>query len=231
VVTPARLKGMLEAREIVLRQRFESLILDVRRSRALVDEIGELPASLEREDSLEEEDNGSEDASPTVDSEADRTDVVAEDIAAQGLRISRSLRDTKKEAFETEATAEAFLKIREEMINNRIYSDEVKQRLEQQIVKPLQEIAQKEFPELEIRLNQLREDLGDAPSRAEGRRRCLEQIDAILRKMEQIRQQMVEMESFNEVIELLRSIIEQQGSLREDTAEEKKEQLRDLLDL
>lgn len=235
VVTPARLKGMLEAREIVLRQRFESLILDVRRSRSLVDEIGDLPEPQSETDKEEEEQEADAKTEETEESESaeseEAPDPVSEDITVQGLRISRSLRDTKKEAFETRATAESFLGIRDEMINNRIYSDEVKQRLEVQIVQPLQQIAEEEFPELDKRLHRLRDTLDDASLRKESRKACLDQIDLILQKMETIREQMVEMESFHEVIELLRSIIERQEALREDTSEEKKEKLRDLLDL
>jgi len=48
-------------------------------------------------------------------------------------------------------------------------------------------------------------------------------------KMIAIRDKMASMESFNEVIELLRSIIKQQQELRNETMEERNKRLRELL--
>jgi cell shape-determining protein MreC len=47
--------------------------------------------------------------------------------------------------------------------------------------------------------------------------------------MQAIRDKMASMESFNEVIELLKSIIKQQQQLRNETMEERNKRLRDLL--
>jgi cell shape-determining protein MreC len=63
----------------------------------------------------------------------------------------------------------------------------------------------------------------------EDRQKILALFDAALLKMTAIRDKMASMESFNEVIELLRSIIKQQQQLRNETIEERNKRLKDLL--
>jgi len=57
---------------------------------------------------------------------------------------------------------------------------------------------------------------------------ALTQLDRILAKMAGIRDRMVQMETFNEAIELLREIIKEQEAIRQETNEERRRQLRDL---
>jgi hypothetical protein len=67
------------------------------------------------------------------------------------------------------------------------------------------------------------------PLALEERQKILMQFDVTLLKMGAIRDKMASMESFNEAMELLRSIIKQQQQLRNETMEERNRRLRNLL--
>ena len=68
------------------------------------------------------------------------------------------------------------------------------------------------------------------PASAALHRAALEQIDAILVEMQQVRDKMLELESFNEAVELLREIIAAQQNLTERTKEQRRNRVRSLLE-
>ena len=210
VVTPERLRTMLEAREIVLRQRFETIVEDVRETR----------------DSLLRIDFG---ASSGPDETQDE-DFLSRRLALRTLRVQRALQSSQKDAHETQAVARAFDNIREELINNRIYTEELRIRIEDRVVTPLGQIVHQMFPELDRRLDELESALDDPASGPDNRNRAVAQVELVLLSMRQVLERMVELEDFNEAVELLRSIIRSQEELREQTEQRKKAELRKLLE-
>ena len=210
VVTPERLRTMLEAREIVLRQRFETIVEDVRETR----------------DSLQRMDFGSSSGADETQDE----DSPARRLASRTLRVQRALQSSQKDAHETGAVARAFDDIREELINNRIYTEELRIRIEDQVVTPLERIVNRMFPELDRRLDELESTIDEPAAGPDNRNRAVAQVDLVLQSMLQVLERMVELEDFNEAVELLRSIIGAQEELRERTEQRKKDKLRQLLE-
>jgi hypothetical protein len=210
VVTPDQLRTMLEAREIVLRQRFETIVEDVRETR----------------DSLQRMDFGSSSGADQTQDE----DSPARQLTLRTLRVQRALQSSQKDAHETGAVARAFDDIREELINNRIYTEELRIRIEDHVVTPLEQIANRMFPELDRRLDELESTIDDPVAGTDNRNRSMEQVDLVLQSMLQVLERMVELEDFNEAVELLRSIIGAQEELRERTEQRKKDKLRELLE-
>ena len=210
VVTPEQLRTMLEAREIVLRQRFETIVEDVRETR----------------DSLQRMDFGSSSGADETQDE----DSPARRLALRTLRVQRALQSSQKDAHETQAVARAFDDIREELINNRIYTEELRIRIEDRVVTPLGRIVNQMFPELDRRLDELESAIDDSVAGPENRNRAVAQVDLVLQSMRQVLERMVELEDFNEAVELLRSIIRSQKELRERTEQRKKDKLRELLE-
>lgn len=232
IVTEQRLLSILEAREIVLRQRFEQLIDEVRLTRQSFDfmtfpepvaEEDEAPTDNEADNEDSANEAASADEEEPTETEAERA------LAIRSLRLQRARRDTVKESYETGTVADAFLDIRDELVNNRIYTEERKNRIEDAIVVPLEKIADQMFPELERRLHDFETTIENNELGPANRDRAKQQLDAIIQQMEIIRDRMVEMETYNEAVELLRSIIDTQREIRERTQEEQKEKLRDLL--
>ena len=248
VVTPEKLLGLLEVREISLRQRLEVLIGEVELTRGLVEEISlDIPDELQKEaEKLAEEmtktiHSNDANQAATVNAEIEKKkttllETIATDQAAKGKHnISRSQRDVQKETYELRTILDSFRQIRKEMVNNQIFSPETAERLDGRIIEPMKSIVETDFAEADRRLSVFGEtlDIRDKPLRTAAvsqRNEAIEQLNLIVRKMTAIRDSMVTMESFNEVIELLRTIIKEQQNLRNETQTEKNQQLKKLIE-
>ena len=205
VVTPEKLRTILESRELVLRQRFEALIQDVTESRdwLLRTEFAGKPAAAG--------------AAKTA-----STDWL--------LAVERTAQNSQKDARETSGVAESILDIRDELVNNRIDTPELKRRLEVQIAAPLGEIAEKMFPDLDRLLDQMQAARDDRDASIAAREKTVAQINLILASMQQVLGRMIELEDFNEAVELLRTIIDQQKQLDTQTQQRHKQKLHELLE-
>ncbi|NCA11474.1 hypothetical protein EBR56_06650 [bacterium] len=185
VVTPEALLAMLEAREIILRRRFESSVADLAQSR----------------DRL---------ATPTDDPSG------ADDPDRDGL--ARLAEGAARAAGETAEIATAFRLIRAELENNRLLSAELENRLVTQIADPLAKIAADDLPAL-VAACRRRPPVQEIVSR----------VDAVLARMRAVLDKMMELESFNEVVEALRGLIRTQEEIRAETLRRQKQRAREAL--
>ncbi|MDA7899297.1 DUF4175 domain-containing protein [Pirellulales bacterium] len=185
VVSPEVLLAMLEAREIILRRRFESLIADFQQKR---DRVAS-DANTEEQD--------------------------------HKVLTSRLAEATSKANGETTEIAGSFRGISDELFNNRLLNPQLEARLLNQIVTPLETII--EGPLEQLRLASYNsEKTVDAKQLIRMADTCLEQMRAVLDKM-------IELETYNEVIDSLRNLIEQQQSIRGETSKQQKQRARDVL--
>jgi hypothetical protein len=181
---------MLEAREIILRRRYESCVADLTQAR----------------DGF---------ASPQRDEAAtDRADDVSGPAPASGLGEA-----TSRAAGETAELAEAFRGIRLEFDNNQLITPELEARLIEQIADPLASLAQQDLPALAA-----------ACRAGTSRPELVRQADSVLARMRAVLDKMMELESFNEVVELLRGMIRTQEQIRSDTLEQQKRRAREALE-
>ncbi len=238
VVTPDELLSRLESRELGLRKRFEQVVV----------EVAEMRDSLVRVKT-----EGPEAETPGADpedrnSEVDQLDVDSSDAAAvreaiakrkwalRLLRSQRAIFQAQKSAQETLGIAASFEDIRTELINNRVETEDRKERLQKRIVEPLNQIGQTLFPELETRLEVLvaamdqnidalaatgKED-ADTVAFADS---ALEQANDVLLAMQHVLDNMLDIESFNELLDLVRGIIRDQERMIIETKKQQKKQL------
>lgn len=179
VVTPEALQAMLEAREILLRRRYEAAIEDLAQGRARLP--GDDPA----------------------------------DAAARfGEAVARA-------TGETAEIASAFRDIRLEFANNALLTAELETRLVTQIAVPLTAIATAELPGLATACR----STPAAAVESLGRR-----ADEVLARMRAVLARMMELESFNEVIERLRSVIRTQEEIHVETLRRQKQRAREALE-
>jgi hypothetical protein len=218
VVTPERLRAILEAREIVLRQRFETIVEDV-------EEIRETLAAL----TFDKESTDVAAAQPEP-GEMARQDSAERRRGVRLLRIQRARQNAQKDSHETAGVSDAFADIRRELVNNRIYTVELRIRIEQDIVTPLSSLVEADFVQLDEQLARLETTHDDPELSPDLRDAAVGQTDAILKTMHQVLSHMVELEDFNEAVQLLRSIIEEQEQLGEAIRERRKAKLRQLLE-
>jgi hypothetical protein len=192
VVTPEALLAMLEAREIILRRRFESTVADLVQSR---DRLS-APAA----------------ANPASAADPDRD-------AGAGDDVARLLEAVTRAAGETGEIAAAFRLIRDELANNALLSPELEDRLVAQIASPLARIAAADLP-----------GVAAACRRRAPPDEIVRATDAVLARMRAVLDRMMELESFNEVVDLLRGLIRTQEEIRAETLRRQKQRAREALE-
>jgi hypothetical protein len=223
VVTPSELRALLEKRELGLRQRFEQIYERMVGVRELLDRIDLAAAAADADDTASEAGEGAaDDAARAAGGRVQERD---------RARIGGAQQSTTQLSFETAGVAEGFDDIVAELINNRVDTEELKERLEQGISEPLKEVSGELLPRFEERLAELlRAYETDAASAAEPLAAAKSEADAALEAMKAVLDRMLELESYNELVELLRGIVADQEQIKQRTQEQQREKLRGLLD-
>jgi len=222
VVTASQLRNLLEARELVLRERLQAIAHQLRDTRASLESLAFAPPESESRTSRPP---GAEPGDATA-----QPDDPGLRLTRLSLAVQRAQQNSRKEAQEVLGVAEGIDQIRLELINNRIDTEQLKLRLEQQIAGPLHHVAEVLFPELDRRLKRLESALADAQGASLHRQSAVQQLDVILQRLDQVLARMIELEDFNQAIALLEQIIEEQEQLIEATKRKRKEKLRELLE-
>ncbi len=225
VVTPDQLRTMLEARELTLRQRFEQIIREATETRDLLARMEFSRGSAESED---EPDDADEAGGQPV--EARPRDTPMQQLTRRTLRVQRALQNSRKNAHETKGVADSFDDIELQLINNRVDTEELRSRIAEGIARPLHAIADQALPELERRLDALQQSLEDEKLGPARRDRARQQADDIVLAMQLVLQRMIELESFNEAVDMLRQIIALQGHLEQQTKQRQKQKVLELLE-
>ena len=185
VVQPEVLLATLEAREVILRRRFESLIADFQQKR---DRIA---------------------AAVTTKKAGDET------------KTSQLAEATSRANGETREIAASFRDISDELLNNRLLTAQLEERLLNQIATPLEKIVSGPIEQLRLAVYD-----SEQPTEA---KQLIQMADACLDRMRSVLDKMIELETYNEVIDTLRTLIEQQQSIRGETSKQQKQRARDLL--
>lgn len=230
IVTESQLVALLEARELALRQRFEQIIKEMRESRDSLARVAESPenaaetttaelsAGAAPEDSLGE--NGNNDAPEQAQQRAAQLRL---------LRVQRANQHSERSAQEVLGVALSFDDIRLELINNRVDSEERQERIVSDIATPLRHIASNMLPILTENLRNLETALGQPEDVSTQVDTSLAQADEVVLAMEQVLEKMLDLESYNQLLDLVRGLIEEQESLIERTKEIRKKQALELL--
>ncbi len=215
VVTPSALRAILEKRELGLRQRFEAIYEKMLAIRDLLDRIGAHKTPL-----------------PTVDESEGETseEEIARNRQRNRLRVASLLQNVTQSAYETLGVADGFENIVAELMNNRVDTEELKKRLQQEIAEPLEEIGRDKMPELERRLQSVQTAMSESALARPAMLAARQQGDEVLEAMKGVLDRMLELESYNELVELLRGIAAEQLQLNEETKRQQRARLRGLLD-
>jgi len=215
VVTEKELVRMLERREVGLRRRFEQIIAETSQLRDSLDvvsrvqDISRQPGDAERSDDDEE--------------------FLADQASRNRLRVQQAALQSQKSTQEVSGVSLSFAEIREELVNNRVDAQDKKERLINDVVDPLNEIAEEMFPELDARLETLRKAL-ESSDKSDASLAALEQTEKILAEMESVLDKMIAIEDFNELLEIVRDILDEQKHLIDATKKEQQAELLKLLE-
>jgi hypothetical protein len=232
VVTTSELLALLERRELQLRQRYEAIyekVTDTRNLLARVEfeekpkvETGTEPTTIENVSAEEKTDDAASSNESTA-AAAQRA------LARRRLRVAGSLQNVVQSADEITGVAEAFDDLHDQLTNNRIDIPDLKSRLREQIAQPLHRIGEERMPKLTARLELVEDHLHDA-SAAPELTRAIALADEVLVEMRQVLDRMLELETYNEVLDLLRGIITDQQEINRRTKERQKDRLRSLFE-
>jgi hypothetical protein len=234
VVTPQQLLAMLEARELGLRQRFEQVISEMTETRDTLERVrGEGPETAQNLIDLDE--SGTEET--PNDEVAARERAVLRVWSLRLLRGQRSLLQSQKSAQETLGVATSFRDIRSELVHNRVDSEDRKQRLLNAVIDPIEMIGNDLFAELDVHLEALVATIDEAsetarfvekdhPATVAAADAAVKQVDSILQEMDEVLQNMLDLETYNELLDIVRSLIGDQQRLFGRTKEEQKKQFQ-----
>lgn len=205
VVTVPQFLALLERRELELRQRFEAVHAKMTDTRNLLARVEFANA-----------------AQPEAD--PDRA------VSRRRLRVAGALQNVTQSSHEVLGLAEDFNDMYQQLVNNRIDNVDLKTRLREQIGTPLRQLGEKSMRLLEAQLEDVNERITDSESGPAALADSLRLADEVLVEMQQILDRMLELESYNEVVGLLRDIIEDQEKLNERTKDQQTERIKDLFE-
>jgi hypothetical protein len=134
--------------------------------------------------------------------------------------VARAGEAASRVAGETADVAAAFRQIRAELDHNALLTGEVDARLVGQIAEPLEAIADRSLRDL---ARDCRTTTAAVPAVAA-------RFDDALARMRAVLDRMVELESFNEVLDRLRGVIRGQEALRDETMKRQKQRGREALE-
>lgn len=205
IVTDSELRSLLEKKELALRQRFEAIVEKMTGTRDLLTTV-------------------------VVEFTEENTPEQSRELERQKLRVAGALQNVVQLSYETLGVADGFEEIISELENNRVDTEELTQRLGQGIAEPLREIGGQLMPQLEEQLQKLQTAVAERANPREALTASQLQADAVLEAMQQVLDRMLELESYNELVELLRGIVADQKSLQEATQQQRRAKLRSLLE-
>lgn len=225
VVTPDELLIRLDRRELAERRRFEHVLEELTQMRdsliRVQNEVLGISSGADPADALEGDNPPSATADPNAEPES-RIDL-------RGLRVQQAQRQVQKSRSEVLGIAAAFFAIRDELVNNRIDAEDRKSRLQERVANPLQQIGETRFPQLEARLTAVATALTKGQQEAEAVEASIADTNELLVQLNQVLEAMLDIESFNELVEIVRSLIEEQQQVLDETKKARKKEALELL--
>lgn len=211
VVTPEELLATLERRELEFRSRLEQAIDETRR----------LKQSL-----------------TGINSEATSVDESEDRLRSQQrmqLRIRQAELQASKTTDELAGIVSGIDDLLLEMLNNRIDSVDRRERLETGVRDPLDQVVTEPFPKLRRQITGLERiamaeetSIPSTQSMQTAVAAAVATNDEILLQLSAVLEKMLDLESFNEILDLMRGLIQDQENLLEETEDAQKKRVLDL---
>lgn len=214
VVTPEQLLARLERQELALRARLEQTIDETRNLRDTL--------NLLRRGFGEDEPVGEED----VETADDETRLVQ----IRRLRVQQSGLQAAKTSEELSGIAASLDDILLEMVNNRVDSIDRQERIGLGVRDPLRQIVDDPLTRLRDQIVDVERAVGDADLATSKIGTAIETADEVLLRLTEVLEKMLDLESYNEILDIFRELIDDQEKLLEDTKSERKKGVLDLFD-
>ncbi len=209
IVAPEELLALLERRELALRSRLEQTI----------DETRSLRDSL---DLLRRRAFGDQQEQPDADPTRQRQ--------VRLLRIQQSGLQASKTAEELSGIAYSLDDILLEMVNNRVDSIDRRERIGVGVRDPLRQIIEQPLQRLRDQIGEIENSVDDPEL---GRRKtevAVQTAEDVLLRLTAVLDKMLDLESYNEILDMVRDLIGDQKELLDETKNERKKRVLELFE-
>lgn len=226
VVTPDELLLLLDRREAAMRKRLEQIIGEMTQLRDLL-------LILERKPTSQPSTESNPTDPPAV---VNQEEEAAKFNRLRLLRSQQALSQVAKSEGELNGVEKEIQQIAKELINNRVESVDRRTRWQEKIQQPLRSLLDTKWAEFAKQVAELEKLFAKSPdeqTRIDGlTRSSVEKNNEIIVDLNAILSDMLEIQDQTAIIDMLRDIIDDNGSLIEETKGLKKERERkELLDI
>ena len=221
VVTADQLLILLERRELAMRSRLELVVSELTQLNELLTKVqatGTAPSN-ERIDKPENTDSSATETESTP----------AESVAKlQVLRVQQSISQSDKSSAELVGVAQEIGMIRKELINNRVDSQDRQIRLEDRVRKPMLAVVEGPLARLRSEMVQMELDFTNQKAASETTPVAIKTLRECIASLESILNDMADIQDFNELVDMVRGMIDDQGKIIDQTKQEQKKKVLDL---
>ena len=207
VVTAEQLLALLERRELGLRSRLEQTIEEMTSLRQTLDQLRR---------------QGFENSPDSSDADQMRAEQV------RRLRVQQCTLQATKTSEELTGIANSLDDILLEMINNRVDSIDRSQRIASGVRDPIKQIVNAPMKSLIQQIRTIESQVGDPTAGIATTTAAVSTTENIIVQLNAILEKMLDLETYNEVLDLVRQLMDDQTELTEATKEERKKQVLDL---
>lgn len=156
--------------------------------------------------------------SPSIDDET---------LQTARIQLARVVDDLHQVTDETLSVAGGIQLIHDQLVNNRVGEAELKSRLRERIAEPLRSIADRELRPLATAID----DVGQmAQPTARDADALSARTQTVVVQMQLVLEEMRALETYSEVVAMLRKLIQEQETLTNKTRQDQRQQLRALLE-
>lgn len=227
VVSDEALLAYLERRELSLRSRLEQTLDETRKLRDNLTQFSPATPSpapnassnSEREASDRTEENEEDNSEPAA---------VNRDDQVRQLRIQQAILQSQKTRDELIGVATSLDDILLEMQNNRVDSADRQDRLGSGVRDPIKGIVDGSLQDLLDDLQLLQTASTNNTFDNNLASEAVSACEQVILELTAVLEKMLDLESYNEILDLVRGLIEDQNNLTEDTKTERKKKVLDL---
>ncbi len=207
IVTPEQLLALLERRELGLRSRLEQTITEMTSLRQTLDVL--------RRTGFDVPENATEDA-------------VKRGVQVRRLRAQQSGLQANKTSEELLGIALSLDDILLEMLNNRVDSVDRSERIATGVRDPIKATADGSLAKLRTQITLIENVVDNAEQGIARTADAVDTAEQVILELNAILEKMLDLETYNEVLDLVRQLMDDQADLTDDTKQERKKQVLDL---
>lgn len=231
ILTPENLLALLERRELALRARLEQTIEE---TRAMRDAIESLTPELQALRPQAAEAGPASDVAETAAGLDEAEEGPERQRQILRLRAQQVELQANKTSEELQGIAASLDDLLEEMANNRVDSVDRSERIGNGVRDPLRQIVAGDLQKLRQQIVDLEKRISSqadsSPTPAELSAEAVQTAEQVILQLTAVLEKMLDLESYNEILDMVRELIESQEGLIEETEKIRKRSVLDLFE-